>query len=201
MIFCFEPDIYDYYDYYPETGETVYRGSEVEYTGVTCFPGFGSGDPYMDPTFPSGGGSVVPQLTCADLRNSAPPGCDPYNPPLLVTDGCSVPIVGSALLSINQQYGDIFRGACDKHDICYGTPAAVKTDCDDKLAIDMINGAASVMTTSDFLAAASTIHRQAALYADQLKANILGIPQTLFNKAQAAASCRVIYFALKARNC
>lgn len=65
------------------------------------------------------------------MRDRFPNPCFPYYEPV---NGCSTP----GGISLGWGNNELFRDACNKHDICYATPGNTKRYCDDELLREML---------------------------------------------------------------
>jgi len=156
-----------------------------------------------------GGTGVAPDdeekaMECAAIASKVDSSCDLANPPLMDPNGCGsdgsehlVPdylfVNGAPVLRL----GPIFSGACNLHDVCYGTHGSDKEACDMILHDDMIEFAQLRMTSTQWLVYGPFVRGQAHAYSAGLQAPFIsGLSGEAFRIAQLGGACR--YYADKA---
>src|SRR5690606_24316793 len=88
---------------------------------------------------------------CDAIAAKVPASCDLKNPPVFVANGCGRvgdPIPDHLMIEglVLSDFGQIFTGACNKHDECYSTYGTDKEACDLSLYTNMMNDAERHMT-------------------------------------------------------
>ncbi|GEM_PF-1680852 len=177
------------------------------YVWGTAPPGWGSG----------GGGSGSfdntqtygqpdAQAVCEDLSGHPEPNCNINNPPPLVQNGCGsasidVPdfLVSFTNAAAAASYGGIFRAACNKHDVCYGTSWQTKAWCDADLKNDMIRSAKDRLPNDVYLFFKADVERQASTYSSGLQWGPIEafVSGPAWSRAQIDARCRTWSDAMK----
>ena len=146
---------------------------------------------------------------CDAIAAKVSGSCDLKNPPLMVTNGCGSGVTTNLVPDFLSVYGvpvlrlgPIFEGACNMHDICYGTYFSSKEACDLSLNTNMIKLARLRMTDAQWTTYGPFVKLQALGYSAGLQAPFIdGISGEAFNQAQLDGACRVYSGKAKAAGC
>lgn len=175
-------------------------------------------DPYPEDPYPDdgdtggdgGGGSEPipeePNPACPILEQAArDAGCDLRNPPRLEVNGCGTTDFDAPdYLLARPWLGEIFTGACDSHDTCYGTFGTNKESCDLRLGNQMRQACSSSAFTlgmTDFPFHACD--EQANIYSGVLQSSLVTffISGPAFDRAQHEGQCRMLAEEAQAEDC
>lgn len=178
-------------------------------------------DPDPEDPYPSdgdnggdgGGGSepppAEPSPACAVFEQAArDAGCDLQHPPTLAVNGCGA--AGSLdffpdFLVLAPGIGglNLFTGACNTHDVCYGTFPGAKRSCDDALQVDMLEACDMTFTPLEKTLHGNACFFQAVSYAQGLQSMAIEAMGSIaaFNAGQAEGICRALSKAAEEEQC
>lgn len=133
---------------------------------------------------------------CAALVTEASQNqCDLSSVPILTPNGCGnndfdVP----DYLLARPSLGDIFRPACNDHDVCYGTFGTSKDSCDLVLGNKMRNTCSNLWLGGITDMPLAACDEQASLYSGALQSPLVSkfISGPTFEQAQKEGHCRAI---------
>ena len=138
------------------------------------------------------------QAECDAIALKVSSTCDLANPPVLTTNGCGSGVSTHLVpdyLYVNgapiMRLGPIFTGACNLHDICYGTYGSDKESCDTALHSKMISNAKLGMTDFQWGIYGPYAKLQALGYSAGLQAPFISyFSGNAFDSAQLSGACR-----------
>ncbi|WP_139215591.1 hypothetical protein [Lysobacter sp. cf310] len=154
------------------------------------------------------------QQMCEALRQDVPEGCNVNAPPPVTMNGCgsagTAGLVPDHLLAphyvvygpstgtvdhtalVVAPFGAVFTSACNAHDACYGHWGADKATCDNSLRNDMVNGANSLIPSSELPRYSTYIQQQANWYSQGLQNPIVEsfASNAAYQSAQKQGQCR-----------